>query len=206
MAVCGNCGAIHFLGVKRGGKSYCNSKCAELGPLVEHAAAIPDEFLDYAVAATHQGACPRCGSEGPVDIHLSHRVMSFLVLTSYSSTPRLACRACARGYQIRESILSLILGWWGFPWGLVMTPVQISRNVVGMFRGPSPNEPSAQLRNFVQLAVAAQMAAAAPSECAKCGYNLTGNVSGYCPECGEWFAQAPTAEIINKQIESKGSA
>ena len=24
-----------------------------------------------------------------------------------------------------------------------------------------------------------------PSRCPKCGYNLTGNVSGICPECGE---------------------
>jgi len=23
-----------------------------------------------------------------------------------------------------------------------------------------------------------------PCECSKCGYNLTGNVSGRCPECG----------------------
>ncbi|NLE59112.1 MAG: hypothetical protein GX616_12180 [Planctomycetes bacterium] len=24
-----------------------------------------------------------------------------------------------------------------------------------------------------------------PGNCRKCGYNLTGNVSGVCPECGE---------------------
>ncbi|MGQ9649774.1 MAG: hypothetical protein ACUVXJ_06675 [Phycisphaerae bacterium] len=24
-----------------------------------------------------------------------------------------------------------------------------------------------------------------PGHCQKCGYNLTGNVSGVCPECGE---------------------
>jgi hypothetical protein len=24
-----------------------------------------------------------------------------------------------------------------------------------------------------------------PGHCRKCGYNLTGNVSGVCPECGE---------------------
>jgi hypothetical protein len=24
-----------------------------------------------------------------------------------------------------------------------------------------------------------------PGHCRKCGYNLTGNVSGVCPECGQ---------------------
>lgn len=27
--------------------------------------------------------------------------------------------------------------------------------------------------------------------CVKCGYNLTGNTSGACPECGEPFAESP---------------
>lgn len=33
-----------------------------------------------------------------------------------------------------------------------------------------------------------------PGHCQKCGYNLTGNVSGVCPECGERTqgAQKPT--------------
>ena len=29
-------------------------------------------------------------------------------------------------------------------------------------------------------------------ECRKCGYNLTGNVSGLCPECGHWIDQRMT--------------
>ncbi len=32
-----------------------------------------------------------------------------------------------------------------------------------------------------------------PSHCPKCGYDLTGNVSGVCPECGE-----PNAEFKMK--------
>jgi hypothetical protein len=32
-----------------------------------------------------------------------------------------------------------------------------------------------------------------PGHCQKCGYNLTGNVSGRCPECGEPAAQPSEA-------------
>ena len=30
-----------------------------------------------------------------------------------------------------------------------------------------------------------------PGHCQSCGYNLTGNVSGRCPECGEPVADGP---------------
>jgi len=32
----------------------------------------------------------------------------------------------------------------------------------------------------------------APPQCLKCGYDLTGNVSGRCPECGTPIASPPT--------------
>lgn len=35
---------------------------------------------------------------------------------------------------------------------------------------------------------------AAQGLCVKCGYNLTGNVSGRCSECGSTFTQRPVAE------------
>ena len=42
------------------------------------------------------------------------------------------CAASRRSSAMR--LFSLLFGWWGFPFGLVITPVQIGRNLVGMFR------------------------------------------------------------------------
>ena len=36
-------------------------------------------------------------------------------------------------------------------------------------------------------------------QCVRCGYNLTGNVSGVCPECGESVAKADTEDRGNAQ-------
>lgn len=33
-----------------------------------------------------------------------------------------------------------------------------------------------------------------PGTCRNCGYDLTGNVSGRCPECGTWISEAGAAE------------
>ena len=58
--------------------------------------------------------------------------------------------------QMSDSAFSLVLGWWGFPWGLVITPVQIGRNVFGMMRAPDPMKPSAKLEKAVRMNIAAK--------------------------------------------------
>lgn len=67
-------------------------------------------------------------------------------------------RSCARKRQAGDALFSLVLGWWGFPWGLIMTPVQIGRNVVGMFRNVDSTGPSENLERAVGMALASQWA------------------------------------------------
>jgi hypothetical protein len=45
----------------------------------------------------------------------------------------------------------------GFPWALILTPVQITRNTIGMCAGPDPSRPSAELRKFMQVRLGAKM-------------------------------------------------
>ncbi len=59
-----------------------------------------------------------------------------MVLTSWSSKPKLSCKSCATKRQLGAMAFSSVAGWWGLPWGLVMTPVQIIRNIVEMAGGP----------------------------------------------------------------------
>src|SRR5262249_44817741 len=44
-------------------------------------------------------------------------------------------------------------------------------------------------------------AAGPPSRCAICGYDLAGNTTGICPECG---AETPTRDPRNKMSDSSG--
>jgi hypothetical protein len=64
--------------------------------------------------------------------------------------------------QLGDLAFSALLGWWGFPWGLLVTPVQIARNIAALASPPDPAQPSARLLQTarIQLALAESRAAA----------------------------------------------
>jgi hypothetical protein len=90
-----------------------------------------------------------------VDVHTSYRVWSALLMTSWSSRPHVVCRSCGSRARLGDLLFSLLFGWWGFPWGFVMTPVQLVRNITGLVSSPDPTLPSAQLSRIVRLHLAA---------------------------------------------------
>jgi hypothetical protein len=124
---------------------------------VAASAQVPDSQIDEMVWQVHQGACPRCGGKGPVEVYFSYRVWSALILTSWRNQPNMVCRSCATKLQLTDAALSLVAGWWGLPWGVVLTPVQIGRNIAGMARTPDPQQPSEALRRAVRMQVGARV-------------------------------------------------
>jgi hypothetical protein len=82
-----------------------------------------------------------------------------LVLTRWTTKAQVSCRSCATKRQLGGAAFSLGFGWWGFPWGLFLTPVQITRNVIGMSRGPDSARPSDDLRKLVLVNLGTQMLA-----------------------------------------------
>ena len=141
--------------MKDHGHRFCNEECQQGAVLLAVSEQIPDKVMADHVNAVHQGDCPRCGGPGPVDVHTSHTVWSMLVMTSWHSKPQMCCRSCGTKTQLKGALISGVAGWWGFPWGLIMTPVQIGKNLVGIFSGPDSSEPSAELTKIVSLSLAA---------------------------------------------------
>jgi len=156
MARCDYCGSTILLGGKKNGAHrFCNDRCLQAGFLLDISHQIPEGVVDDYVLSVRNGRCPNCNGPGPIDVHVSHQVWSALFVSSWRSQPRVSCRACGIKSQVGDSIFSLLLGWWGFPWGLLVTPVQIGRNLDGMLRGPDATRPSAQLRKIVRMNMAA---------------------------------------------------
>lgn len=159
MAACDACGTtILFGGVRDGDQRYCNANCARRGAEMLGADRVPESAVERQAREIHQGNCPKCGGPGPVDVHKSHSVYSFLVMTRWATKPQVCCRGCGRKSQVVGAVSSLALGWWGFPWGLLLTPVQVGKNVGGILgmSGPDPSTPSADLRKIVRLTFVAQ--------------------------------------------------
>lgn len=154
MASCDYCGSfILFGGTTVGNARYCNARCQQAGQLIEVSWQVPADVVSKYVWEVHQGNCPVCGGRGPVDVHTAYQVWSAIVITQWKNTPRVSCRSCGIKHQVSGLLISLVAGWWGFPWGLIMAPVQAIRNINGMVSGPDPMKPSAQLEKLVRMQI-----------------------------------------------------
>ena len=160
MASCAYCNTtILFGGKKQGELRFCNAECQQRGFLANVAGQIPEQEVSRYMAQVHQGNCPRCKGQGPVDVHTSYRVWSALLLTSWSSRPAICCRGCGIKKTLGDTVFSAVLGWWGFPWGLVMTPVQVVRNMTSLLKAPDPTRPTPALQQMVRLQLASAIVA-----------------------------------------------
>ncbi len=158
MGACSYCGSrIWFGGVREGQMRFCNQVCHRRGTYLQFADQLPQDAVAEHVKEVHRGNCPKCGGPGPIDVHKSHQVWSVIVLTSWKTQPHICCRKCATAAQAKGVFFSLIFGWWGFPWGLIITPVQIVKNIGGMAAGPDPSKPTPELEKLIKINLAEQV-------------------------------------------------
>jgi hypothetical protein len=158
---CAACGTfILFGGPSFDGQRFCNDRCLQgyqdSGAGLQQY--IPQESVAQLATEMHRGDCPACGKSGPVDVFHGHQVWSFLIATQWRTVSKVCCRSCARKHQLYSAGLSAVAGWWGFPWGILMTPIQIGRNVFALLGGGQLQQPSAQLHGIARSILAAQIA------------------------------------------------
>jgi len=158
MAKCGYCNATVMLGLRDGDQRFCNNKCKQNAYLLRMSRLVPAETLERELETIHRGNCPKCNLPGPVDIHKYYEVLSFIVLTRWTTKQQLSCRSCGQKRQWRAIALSFFGGWWGFPFGLILTPIQITRNMIAMYSQPPASQPSVNLRKLIQVHLGQQIA------------------------------------------------
>jgi hypothetical protein len=157
MAKCANCGnSIWFGGVNAEGRSFCNRTC-QRNAYLAFSAQVPAEQIDTLVRQVHGGACPKCKGRGPVSLHRHHQVWSAIFMTRWVTMTQISCRRCARKAQALSALQSGLLGWWGFPWGLIMTPIQLGKNIYAMLARQDDSKPSRELETAIRLNVASQL-------------------------------------------------
>lgn len=157
MAKCSYCNTlILFGGIKDDDLRFCNEKCAEAGYVLTVAAQVPDELVDKTADEVLHGDCPKCDGPGPVEVHTSHTIWSALIMTSYSSHPEICCSTCGTKKRLYGIVYSFFLGWWGVPWGIAGTPIQIGRNLWGLILGVSPDKSYEAMQKIVRVGLATQ--------------------------------------------------
>jgi hypothetical protein len=160
MAGCDNCGTTILFGGKRDGAlRYCSARCLQAGLATPRSMDVPEGEVQASMWQVYQGSCPKCGGTGPVDIHMSYRIWSAIVVSHFGSRKHVCCRPCGVKYQLGDAAFSLLLGWWGFPWGLLVTPVQIGRNLMAAMASRHSTAPSPALEKAIRAGIAQRLSA-----------------------------------------------
>jgi hypothetical protein len=126
----------------------------EYGRLAESIPAKDIEQLASKLRSTH---CSSCNSHEPVDAFPSYFVYSVVIWTGWRKKVELSCRSCSRKRQAKSLAASFLLGWWGFPFGLVATPIIIMANVIGMVHNPMTRPPGKNLKAYARLVAAHEL-------------------------------------------------
>lgn len=160
MAQCSYCSiTVLFGAVEADGKVFCSERCRDSDRLLERARRVSFRQVVRKMNELHRCPCPKCRGPGPCDVHHSYKVWSFLLASKWVDLPQLSCRRCARKSQWEGLFASLLLGWWGVPWGVIITPLQVWRNVRALWGGPDLKRPSDELEKLVRVGLAGRQQA-----------------------------------------------
>jgi hypothetical protein len=157
MATCDCCGKYYTFGALKAGRyAFCNGTCHSRGSVLVVLDRVPPRHVADYIDGAHRSDCPSCGRAGPIDLRRSHWVWSLMVLTRWGTDQRIECVRCGRLRQAKAMGFSLLAGWWGVPFGLVLTPVQLVRNAIGLMQ--SSKRPSADFERLMRLELARRTA------------------------------------------------
>ena len=91
---------------------------------------VNDNRFESYLSLIRSQPCPVCTSNAqPLNAALSGTVMSFILLTQYKKKLLIACPTYLHTANQDATVKTALLGWWGFPWGLIRTPQALVRNI-----------------------------------------------------------------------------
>lgn len=159
MPKCPNCGKHLFLAGAEGpdGAKYCDENCQTKYALQPYVARLSDGDVRREILKIQSQGCPECGEPDPVEVWNSHSIWSAVLLTRWVNKQHFCCQRCARKHQWTGLLFSAVPGWWGFPWGIIMTPVQIARGVGALSTKIIRGQPSPVLVRRAELQLAAKL-------------------------------------------------
>jgi hypothetical protein len=107
-----------------------------------------EDFFEYSKFLL-QLPCPICGQRyGEIDITRKARVVSVLIFTGYDKILICGCKDCLKKEIKRTMIISLIIGWLGFPFGPIRTIQSLYYNLDRIKETKTPD----QSEDFIKFA------------------------------------------------------
>jgi predicted nucleic-acid-binding Zn-ribbon protein len=88
----------------------------------------PEELNDYVTLIRNQ-SCPKCKSKTrKLNAVILTEVVSMILVTHISKHFRIACPDCLTHFKKKANNKTLLLGWWGFPSGIIKTIGALRQN------------------------------------------------------------------------------
>jgi hypothetical protein len=88
------------------------------------------EEIDNYCDIIRNSPCPSCGTTfSKLNGTLTSEVMSFIFFTHWSKKIKVGCPDCLDKANNNALIKSILIGWWGIPWGFIRTPIAIGQNL-----------------------------------------------------------------------------
>lgn len=80
-----------------------------------------DEFNEYCeILKKHP--CPKCKSKTQkINVTMVGEVVSMVIISDYDKSVKVACSNCLDDIHSKANMKTMLLGWWGFPWGPIYT-------------------------------------------------------------------------------------
>lgn len=101
------------------------------------------DSVSYAESFSRQMACQGCGRfDHTLRVVAFPYVISFLIVSSKRYEAGIFCNQCRSTKSTKWAVVSLLFGWWGFPFGIFWT---IESLVVNFLKGKTPKEENKQL-------------------------------------------------------------
>ena len=98
-------------------------------------------------------SCPSCGATTErLNATMTSEVMSFIFFTTYNRKIKVGCPDCLDKANNNALTKTAVLGWWGFPWGIIRTPQAITLNLKSKRTNHLP-EHNNYLRSFALSAI-----------------------------------------------------
>ncbi|WP_276225304.1 hypothetical protein [Niabella beijingensis] len=113
-----------------------------------------EEIDAYCALARHLN-CPQCGSAAvPLNGALISSTISVLIVTIQNKKLKIACPGCLDRANGNAITTTLLLGWWGIPWGPIRTIQSLGHNNKSKTTNHEEG-PNDYLRNFVMANIGA---------------------------------------------------
>ncbi|MFC1994892.1 J domain-containing protein [Chloroflexota bacterium] len=101
------------------------------------------DSVSYAQSFSRQVACQGCGRfDHTLRVVAFPYVISFLIVSSKRYEAGIFCNQCRSIKSTKWAVVSLLFGWWGFPFGIFWT---IESLIVNFLKGKMPKEENKQL-------------------------------------------------------------